>query len=100
MPRKLRKSFVGHPSAILFLLISRVGLFQHPQAITPTTGLLANRRSTPTTKGSISSSLQLLTARDEYFSIPLPFAQLQKLARESADLWHRRDSDSGRSWLS
>ena len=26
MPRKLRKSFVGHPSAILFLLISRAGV--------------------------------------------------------------------------
>jgi hypothetical protein len=31
---KLRKSFVGHPSAILFLLISRVGLFQHPRLVT------------------------------------------------------------------
>jgi hypothetical protein len=37
MPRKLRTSFVGHPSAILFLLISRVGLFQHPQDLTPVT---------------------------------------------------------------
>lgn len=33
MPGKLRKSFVGHPSAILFLQISRAGVFQQPQAI-------------------------------------------------------------------
>ena len=33
MSRKLRTSFVGNPSAILFLLISREGVFQHPQAI-------------------------------------------------------------------
>jgi hypothetical protein len=31
MPRRLRTSLVEHPSAILFLLISRVGVFQHPQ---------------------------------------------------------------------
>jgi hypothetical protein len=31
---KLRKSFVGHPDAILFLRISRERVFQHPQAIT------------------------------------------------------------------
>jgi len=33
MPRKLRTSFVEHPSAILFLLISRGGLFQQPLPI-------------------------------------------------------------------
>jgi hypothetical protein len=33
MPRKLRKLFVGHPTAILFLLISRAGVFQQPQAL-------------------------------------------------------------------
>jgi hypothetical protein len=37
MSRKLRKSFVRHPGAILFLLFSREGVFQHPQAITLTT---------------------------------------------------------------
>jgi len=31
---KPRKSFVGHPNAILFLRISREGVFQQPQAIT------------------------------------------------------------------
>jgi hypothetical protein len=31
---KLRKSFVGHPDAFLFLRISREGVFQQPQAIT------------------------------------------------------------------
>jgi hypothetical protein len=31
---KLRKSFVGHPDAILFLRISPEGVFQQPQAIT------------------------------------------------------------------
>jgi hypothetical protein len=31
---KLRKSFVGHPDAILFLLISREGVFQQPRLIT------------------------------------------------------------------
>ena len=36
MPRKPRKSFVGHPSVILFLLISRAGVFQQPRDITPT----------------------------------------------------------------
>jgi hypothetical protein len=34
MSRKLRTSFVGYPSAILFLLISREGVFQQPQATT------------------------------------------------------------------
>jgi hypothetical protein len=29
---KPRKSFVGHPDAILFSRISREGVFQHPQA--------------------------------------------------------------------
>ena len=33
--RKLKKSFVGDPSAILFLRISREGVFQQPQAFTP-----------------------------------------------------------------
>ena len=32
MPRKSRKSFVGHPSAILFLRISREGVFQERRA--------------------------------------------------------------------
>jgi len=34
MPRKSRKSFVGHPGAILFLLISRAGVLQHPLLVT------------------------------------------------------------------
>ena len=34
MSRKLERSFVGHPSAILFLLMSRKRVFQQPQAIT------------------------------------------------------------------
>jgi hypothetical protein len=33
MPRKFRKSFVGHPGAILFLRISAEGVFQQPQTI-------------------------------------------------------------------
>jgi len=33
MPRKLRKSFVGHPSANLFLRISRGRVFQQTQAM-------------------------------------------------------------------
>ncbi len=37
MSRKLRTSVVGHPSAILFLLISSEGVFQQPQAIGLTT---------------------------------------------------------------
>lgn len=32
MPRKLRKSSVGTPSAILFSPISHTGVFQQPQA--------------------------------------------------------------------
>jgi hypothetical protein len=36
---KLRKSFVGHPDTILFSRISRERVFQHPQAIAPTTAL-------------------------------------------------------------
>jgi hypothetical protein len=32
---KLRKSFVGHPSAILFLRISREGVFQQPRLFSP-----------------------------------------------------------------
>jgi hypothetical protein len=31
---KRRSSFVGHPSAVLFLRISQIGVFQQPQAIT------------------------------------------------------------------
>jgi hypothetical protein len=34
MSRKLKKSLVGHPSAILFLQISGEGVFQHPLAFT------------------------------------------------------------------
>jgi hypothetical protein len=30
---KLKKSFVGHPSAILFLRISREGVFQQPRLV-------------------------------------------------------------------
>jgi hypothetical protein len=37
MSRKLRKLFVGHPSAILFLRISREGVFQQPRLITTAT---------------------------------------------------------------
>jgi hypothetical protein len=33
MPRKLRKSFVGHPSAILFLQISGAGVFQQQRLL-------------------------------------------------------------------
>src|SRR6266550_436515 len=43
MSRKLRKSFVRHPGAILFLLFSREGVFQQPQAITPTTPVSPSR---------------------------------------------------------
>lgn len=35
MSRKLRTSFVVHPSAILFLLISRKGVFQQPRLVMP-----------------------------------------------------------------
>src|ERR1019366_1167045 len=34
---KPRKSFVGHPDAILFSRISREGVFQHPRLFTSTT---------------------------------------------------------------
>jgi hypothetical protein len=33
---KPRKSFVGHPNATLFWRTSREGVFQQPQAFTPT----------------------------------------------------------------
>src|SRR5437899_9960150 len=36
MSRKLRESFVGHPDAILFLRISRKGVFQQPRLFAPT----------------------------------------------------------------
>jgi hypothetical protein len=36
-PPKSRMSFVGHPDAILFWRISWEGVFQQPQAISPTT---------------------------------------------------------------
>src|SRR2546430_16283232 len=41
---KSRKSFVGHPDAILFLRISQKGVFQQPQAITVRTRLLVKWR--------------------------------------------------------
>jgi hypothetical protein len=37
MSRKLRKLFVGHPSAILFLRISREGVFQQTHPLTTVT---------------------------------------------------------------
>jgi hypothetical protein len=37
MSKKSSTSFVGHPTAFLFLRISGEGVFQHPQAITLTT---------------------------------------------------------------
>jgi hypothetical protein len=37
MPRKLRKSFVELPNAILFLRISRERVFQHPRLFSSTT---------------------------------------------------------------
>jgi hypothetical protein len=37
-----RKSFIGHPDAILFRRISREGVFQQPQAITPTENYLSS----------------------------------------------------------
>ena len=40
-----KKSFVEHPSAILFLRISSEGVFQQPQAITPTTVRISVPRS-------------------------------------------------------
>src|SRR2546427_4802462 len=40
MPRKPRKSFVGHPSVILFLLISRAGVFQQPRLLSTVTSEL------------------------------------------------------------
>jgi hypothetical protein len=43
IPRKLRKSFVGHHSANLFWLVSRVGLFQHPRLLTSATFWLGAR---------------------------------------------------------
>jgi hypothetical protein len=36
---KPRKSFLGHPSAILFLLISREGVFQQPRLIATVVGV-------------------------------------------------------------
>jgi hypothetical protein len=36
-PGDPRESFIAHPDAILFLRFSREGVFQQPQAITPTT---------------------------------------------------------------
>ena len=36
MSRKLRESFVGHPDAIVFLRISRKGVFQQPRLFAPT----------------------------------------------------------------
>ena len=36
MSRQPSESFIGHPDAILFWRFSREGVFQHPQAFTPT----------------------------------------------------------------
>jgi len=36
-PGEPRESFIAHPDAILFSQFSREGVFQQPQAITPTT---------------------------------------------------------------
>jgi len=35
-PGDRRESFIGHPDAILFSRLSREGVFQQPQAISPT----------------------------------------------------------------
>jgi hypothetical protein len=42
MPKKLRTSFVGHPSAILFLRILGEGVFQQPRLIASTEYGLCN----------------------------------------------------------
>jgi hypothetical protein len=42
--RKSITSFIRHPDAILFLRISRKGVLQQPQSISPTTGLLVRTR--------------------------------------------------------
>jgi hypothetical protein len=41
---KRRSSFVGHPSAVLFLRISQIGVFQQPQAIALTKNRAAFRQ--------------------------------------------------------
>jgi len=51
MPRKLRKSFVGHPSANLFLTISRAGVFQQPRLIDFEAG---NLKTTNEERGVVS----------------------------------------------
>src|ERR1035437_2104179 len=52
---KSRKSFVGHPDAILFLRISREGVFQQPRLVTtvaaPTTFGAIQRKAAQTSGG-------------------------------------------------
>src|ERR1700724_792312 len=45
--RKLRKSFVGHPDAMLFLRISRERVFQHPRMIGSTELMVTFQRNFP-----------------------------------------------------
>ena len=56
MSTKLRKSFVGHPSAILFSRISGEGVFQQPLALTlkMTVGILSERSGNNSSSGRSS----------------------------------------------
>src|SRR2546425_13322998 len=73
---KLRKSFVGHPDTILFSRISRKRVFQHPQAITPssasrsdwclsrsTTGLSFTAKPSPASTAGSSPSARISQSR-------------------------------------
>ena len=53
MSRKLRESFVGHPSAILFLQISSEGVFQQPRDVMPIDlcGIITLSSSAPSSTG-------------------------------------------------
>jgi|ERR1039457_1090053 hypothetical protein len=71
---KLRKSFVGHPDAILFLQISREGVFQQPQAITLKTPRLAGEASA--TRASKAQSSRELKAASFTLTAPTSMPRL------------------------
>jgi hypothetical protein len=55
---KSRTSFIGHPDAILFLLISREGVFQHQLPISLIEGMTGQKRKNCRFAEKLSSPLK------------------------------------------
>src|ERR1700741_3226254 len=86
MPRKLERSFLGHPSAKFFRPFSSEGLFQHPLLLS-TVELTAQRRDSEYDP-SHDAPMYSDTVLDSGSAASWPLL----LSRSSDDLVHRRCS--------